>query len=424
MRFDIIVIGAGVAGACFAAKVSKHAKTLVVDSRQGIDSYKEKINLFVEHNKPFVQDLDLNYEDKNIFSLNHVKSNFMSEDNDGIIDSTEFGKPLGKIIYTENLIKKLLEISSDNQGEIQFDQKVKSLERFSEGIKVRTTDSTHEAKLVILATGSRGFELQRSLGFDCPDRYMGVYQNYSGSEELLEKNFPTEYTFNINTKISKTGPFFINRGRNKISLGYLGNLDRSASEIKSKLERVVKSYKKIRPFLSGLKKASEPFIVNISKHPIKHLSLDRALVLGEAAGLVTSFFYEGIIGCVGSADIAAKTVKDIMEEGKDFEKRNLARYDEKIKERLLEALFRNGDASEYMFYNSGSSMKLLWESYIKLINKNQTLRKYIYEAHTIQDMTKYDIKRDRWTGEKIFSSLPTLSKITLGPKFLRAMFKL
>jgi hypothetical protein len=65
----------------------------------------------------------------------------------------------------------------------------------------------------------------------------------------------------------------------------------------------------------------------------------------------------------------------------------------------------------------------LWNTYIDLINDNKKLRRQIWEAYRIPDVSQYDISRDRWAGEQLFSKLPTLSKITLGPRFFKAMMK-
>jgi len=77
-----------------------------------------------------------------------------------------------------------------------------------------------------------------------------------------------------------------------------------------------------------------------------------------------------------------------------------------------------------MFYSSSSYMKTLWEIYTNLIATNKTLRQYIWEAYVTHKIEDYDISRDRWVGEKVFAKLPTLSKLTLGPKFIKAFFKL
>ncbi|KKK42948.1 MAG: hypothetical protein Lokiarch_31040, partial [Candidatus Lokiarchaeum sp. GC14_75] len=81
----------------------------------------------------------------------------------------------------------------------------------------------------------------------------------------------------------------------------------------------------------------------------------------------------------------------------------------------------NGNAMEYLIYNEGSYVKSLWRYYTKLLSENATARRYIYEAYINQDLSTHKIANDRYVGEKLLGMLPMLSKITLGPKFLRAM---
>jgi len=183
----------------------------------------------------------------------------------------------------------------------------------------------------------------------------------------------------------------------------------------------LRNYKPIQPIITGLNYNLKTAIVgDISKHPIKKFSNDRILVIGEAAGLVTAFFYEGLLPGVASADIAAKILTPLFEEGSNFKRSELQEYDKELK-RILMKYFRNGNAMEYLIYNEGSYVKSLWRYYTKLLNENATARRYIYEAYINQDLSTHKIANDRYVGEKLLGMLPMLSKITLGPKFLRAM---
>jgi len=105
MMFDIVIIGSGISGTSFAYKVSKYAKTLLLDDKDG-KSFPITTNLFPEHNRPFLEDVE--YKNKSIFPCIHNKFNYMSKEHNGIIDSKDFGAPFGEICYLENLLKFLL----------------------------------------------------------------------------------------------------------------------------------------------------------------------------------------------------------------------------------------------------------------------------------------------------------------------------
>ncbi|TFG26058.1 MAG: hypothetical protein EU532_10835 [Promethearchaeota archaeon] len=420
--FDIIIIGAGIAGATFAHKVSHFANTLLIEAKDEKSKNEALLtNIFPEHNCPFLNDID--YSDKTLFPCIHHKINYMSHKYNGIVNSGEFGAPFGYISYTEKLIDHLIQNCENKGGVIKYGEKVTKILKTNEKVEVLSNKgNTYSGKLIALATGSYGFDLQNSIGFETPDSYKGIYVHLFGDEDRLEELSDFNYLFHINHKISDKGPFFINKGRERLSTGFLGKSNETYEEIISKLNRILDNYKPIQPYIAGLKKGQvKPVIGEISKHPISSFSRDRAIVLGESAGLVTSFFYEGLLGGIVSADLASKVIQPLLERESSFSRTELYQYDQGISEKLLESYFKNGAASEYLFYSSGSAMKIIWETYTQFITENSTIRRYVWEA--IRSIEGYDVKRDRWLGEQIFKNLPLVSKITLGPTFLKALFK-
>lgn len=417
----MIVIGAGIAGATFALKSSKCAKTLLIEAQDYEKEIPIRTNIFPEHNRPFIKE-EIDWNNKRIFPSPHTTSNYMSDEYNGIIDSTEFGIPLGNVSYTENFIRELLNQLENQGGVFKSSEQITRINRHSDYLELfNSKGESYSTKLLTLATGSRGFELQRSLGFEVPDSYTGVYLHMFGDDDKVNENLENNYTFHINPKISKEGPFFFNKGIERISAGYLGERNQSKEEIISKLERILKNYKLIQPIINGLSyNLSEALVGNISKHPIKRFSGDRVLVLGEAAGIVTAFFYEGLLPGVACADIAFKTIKPLIENESNFTASELQRYDKEVNQVLM-TYFKNGNALEYLIYNNSSSAKSLWRLYTKLLSENRTCRKYIYEAYINQDLSKHIVANDRYVGEKLFGMLPTLTKIALSPKFLKAL---
>ncbi len=419
--YDVIIIGAGVSGATLSSKVSKYTKTLLIEAQDYKKEIPLRTNIFPEYNRPFVKE-GLDWNNKKIFPNPHTTSNDMSDEFNGVIDSNEFGIPLGKISYTENLIQNQINQLEEQGGTFISNERISKINRHNEYLElINTKGESYNTKVLVLATGSRGFELQRSLGFGVPDSYTGVYLHLFGDEDKINENLKWNYVFLINPKISHNGPFFFNKGKERILTGYLGEVQYSKKEAVLKLERILKNYKLIRPIINGLSyNISDAIVGEISKHPIKKLSANRVLVLGEAAGLVTSFFYEGLLPGVVCADAAARILKPLFENGSDFNRNELQKYDVEVK-RMLMAYFKNGNALEHLLYNDSSYVKTLWRLYTKLLTENRTCRKYIYEAYINHDLSKHKVANDRYVGEKLFGMLPTLSKITLSPKFFKAM---
>lgn len=421
--YDIVIIGAGVSGATLASKTSKFAKTLLIEAQDYQKEIPIRTNIFPEHNRPFIEE-EIDWQNRSIFPTHHTTSNYMSHEFNGVINSTEFGIPLGNVSYTERLIAELIKNHENRDGTFKSNERISKVNRHSDYLElINTKGESYNTKLLALATGSRSFELQRSLGFGVPDSYTGVYLHLNGDEGKINENLKFNYTFHINPKISRNGPFFFNKGVERISAGYLGDKGQSKEEIISKLERIIKNYKPIQPIVNGLSyNLSNAVVGEISKHPIKKYSNDRVLILGEAAGIVTAFFYEGLLPGVACADIATKTIQPLFENNSKFGGSELQKYDNEVN-RVLMTYFKNGNALEYLIYDNknDSSVKSLWGLYTKLLSENRTCRKYIYEAYINHDLSKHIVANDRYVGEKLFGMLPALSKIALSPKFFKAM---
>jgi flavin-dependent dehydrogenase len=416
-----VIIGAGIAGSTFAAKISKYAKTLLIEAQDYKKEIPIRTNVFPEHNRPFIKE-EINWEDRNIFPCLHTKTNYMSDEFNGVIDSTEFGIPLGNICHTENIIEEFIKQLEQQGGTFNSGERVTKITRHTDSLEIiNNNGESYKTKLLVLATGSRGFDLQRSLGFETPDHYTGALIHLFGDEDKVNENLEYNYVFHINPKISINGPFYFNRGKARVATGYLGKKNESKEDILSKLDRILKNYKPIQKFVNGLKyDLATAVIGEISKHPIKHFSNDRVLVLGEAAGLVTAFFYEGMLPGVASADIATNIIKSLLEKDSNFSRLELSKYDQEVK-RILFTYFKNGNSLEYLIYNEGSYVKSLWRLYTELLNENKLARKYIYEAYINHDLSTHNTSNDRYVGEKWFGKLSTLSKVTLSPKFFKAL---
>ena len=427
--YDIIVIGAGAAGALFALKMAKYAKVLLVEANK--ENYFPKgTKVFPQHNHPFINEIE--WENREIYPRIHKIIRYLGTEEEGIVNSEEFGEPFGNICYIENLLKELVKRYLNLGGIIKFSEKIHKIIKHNDYVEIiNNKGESYSAKLLALATGSHSLELQKSIGFDIPDTYTGIYSHMYGDEDIINENLPIEYNFHINSRISQSGPFFMCKGKSikgedsRIFSGFLGSQHEIEQEIYTKYERILKNYKKIQPFIDGLKH-EKPTLTKISKHPIKSFTQDRIIVLGEAAGLTTSFFYEGLVATLASAEISAQAVIPLLENNGDFNRTELKKIDEELKRIVLNTYFKNNNASEYLFYNTNpSNIDKLFNTYAKLVNSNQKIREYIWEAHITHHLEEYDVNGafSRYFGEELFKKLSFTSKLLLGPLFLKALFK-
>ncbi len=397
-----------------------HAKTLLIEEKDFSKGIPIKTNIFPEHNRPFIQEVDWN--DKTIFPIPHLRADYMADEVDGVIDSTKFGIPLGNICYTDRFIEHMIHLFENRGGDTKFGIKAKRVNKTRDRVEITCNNGESiTTKLLAFATGSWDFSLQKALGLGVPDQYQGICVHLHGDEDVLNDNLKCQYIFHYNPKISTDGPFFINKGVERAFVGFLGKMNDTPAEMNNKLDRILQNYKRIQPFIKNLKKGIDVVTGKISKHPLKQFSNDRTIVLGEAAGIVTSFFYEGILCGLASAHLAAETVKPLLKSESNLTRYELSKYDSEVNRVLLNNYFRNGNACEYLFYNTGSYVRSLWKYYCEVVAMDETSQRYIYEAHINQDLAKHDTNKDKYVGEKLFGKLPALSKITLSPRFLKAM---
>ncbi len=418
--YDFIIIGSGIAGTSFAHRIAGHTNALLIEANEKIHI---RTNVFPEHNREYLN--GVNMENPKLFPCDHIKTRYFHKDVKGGIDASEFGKPLGKIVYTEHLLNKFIKDFEDKGGITKFGERVKQVKRTTDKVEVYTDKGeTYSARLLILATGSRGFNLQKSLGFDTPDSYLGIYTHIHGNEEQIRENFDFDYMFHLNPNIGSNGPFFFNVGKDRVLTGFLGNAGETEAGCINKLDRILRNYKYIQPNIKGLRWDKSEFVTGeISKHPISELAQERSIVLGEAAGLITAFFYEGLFSGQVSAKLAADTVLPLLEKGSTFAKSELMGYKHEIQRVLLDKYYKNGEGFEHIFYNAGpSTINKLWKVYIEFVNENKTLRKNIWEAHR-DPPDEYDLERDKWAGRQLFNHLSFSDKISLGSRFLGALMK-
>jgi len=407
--------------------MSKYAKVLLVEANNE-NNFPKGTKVFPQHNHPFINEID--WENREIFPRIHRIIRYLGTEEEGIVNSEEFGEPFGNICYIENLLKELLNKYVNSGGIIKFSEKIHKLIKHNDYVEIiNSKGESYSAKLLALATGSHSLELQKSIGFDIPDTYTGIYSHMYGDEVKINENLPIEYNFHINSNISRSGPFFMCKGQSiagensRIFLGFLGSQQETEQEIYSKYQRILKNYKKIRPYIDGLK-PEKPTLTKISKHPIKSFTQDRVIVLGEAGGLTTSFFYEGLVATLASAEISAQTVIPLFENNSIFSRAELKKIDDELHRIVLKTYFKNNGASEYIFYNTNpSNINLLFNIYAKLVSSNRKIREYIWEAHITHHLENYNVKNDRYFGEELFKKLSFTSKLVLGPLFLKALFK-
>ncbi|MCP4763784.1 MAG: NAD(P)/FAD-dependent oxidoreductase [archaeon] len=449
MKYDFVVIGAGAAGSYFCDLASKYSSVLLLDK-----STRGRINscsgIFPKHNYSFFNDdSPLPLDDKKIFPCDHYTLTYSTKQYDGTIDGREFGSPLGKMANIDELNKFLLERAEKNGAELKFNIEVKKISiSDNEATIFCNNGEEYKADVVIIATGPgdiskvksydktskrQAFHLQTSLGFEAPDLYFAAATKYTGDSDLIEKNIPTQYNYHLNRKISPFGPLFTTKWVNQF---YIGVIHEDYNIAVKKLVAVTERYKRVQPYFRGMKRFNHPhadninglpiFRVAVTKHPVNKLVKNRVLLLGDAAGFVTGLFYEGVVGALGSAKIASDLLKELInldvKEKYNDSPQFLGRYKRNLKKTVLKYIDIQKQ-NEATFLDSGDAGETIMSTYARLLSekKNKELRHYGYEVLVMKDLTKYNDRLNRLSGEAIYKGLPIAQKVICAPVFLKAL---
>jgi flavin-dependent dehydrogenase len=425
-KCDFIIIGAGIAGSAAFYHLTKFASCILIEKNTAPQS-NSLIKIFPEHNFSWIPELDRN--DPQIFPRTHYVSVYASQSLEATVDSRELQQPFGKVMNQYYLNKWLqeqaLQHGEQEKNRIYWEQTVSSIQNEETEILVHCTSCTIAAKAVIIATGAQGVDLQRNLGFATPTILNTIVLAIEGPESAIEKNFTTDYIYRLHPKISVDGPLAVLRGKTCINMGFLSS--ENYDLMTTKFMRILQNYEPIQGFFNNLSQnpqsiTTKDFIYGkCAKHPITNKIKNRILVIGEAAGLITPVYYEGILGCLASAKIAAETLQKLYPTTTQYTVTDLEIYNKEI-QRQLNNYFKTADATELIFLKSGNHQQTIWNSYLDCIMKMPKLRKYIHYAYICQDLGNYPLENDEWSGEQIFKNLPFASKVILTPIFLRAKF--
>ena len=457
MKYDFIVVGAGIAGSYFADIASKYASILVLD-KLPFDRINLSSGVFPNHNFIyFDKDNPAPIDNKKIFIEDQYTMVYSCKEHEGVVDGREFGGPIGKLIDLTQFVYFLNKRAEKNGVEIKFNTEVTGITISNDGCTVNCKNNeVYACDVVLLGTGAgntsavnqkdknthkKAFTLQTSLGFAHPDIYFSAITRYIGDHDTIAENMENQYIFHYNRKISKYGPGpYAVRFGNHFDLGVIA--EESHEFAIKKMVSIVKKYPRLQPYFNKVKPIEGPNINTVegipifktvtSKHCLNKKAIDRVILLGESAGLVTDLFYEGVVGGLASARAASDVLKDIMDNRKSdstninaFNYNNLEKYDKVLNTQLLDRYLKSQHGMEILFLNSGDLGQTLFNTFCKLLanKKNKEMRRYVYEVLTTDDFKNYSFDYDKISGERIFKALPLAQKLIASPIFLKAAFK-
>ncbi len=419
MKYDIAIIGAGSAGATAAQLASKDFETIVIDAGQPA-GYRPSSGVFPDHNNFGFDPIP-----DNVFARDHCTMCYMNhEGTRGTVTGAEFGRKLGKILYLPQYLKYTIGQAEEGSCKFWFQTKATQIKISDNDVTITcvTNGETQEvhSDVVFLATGT-DFQLHSQLGFKVPRVHKAIQAEFQKDESALSE-WEAEYTFHVSSKISQTGPFWVTRRVGEFNVGYI---DREVSL--EKFKNILERHKPIQPLMQGAKplavEGKNPHIsvANIAADATKEIVKNRALVLGDAAGMATPFYYEGVGLARYAALYAVEHMRTLRETKRPPMRENLLPYQERVHRDLTGKLYKSSEGSRTVFFGN-SSMDTIFTSYINAINKNKDVREKIVFAYW-NNPVNYKFSNDSDVGRKIYDNLPLGKKITLLPLFLKASFQ-
>ncbi len=420
VKYDIAIIGAGTAGATAAHLASKDFETIVIDAGQNAE-YRPSSGVFPDHNNFGFDPIP-----DNIFARDHLSMCYMDhEGKRGTVTGAEFGRKLGKILYLPRYLEYTIGQAQKGSTTFCFQTKATHVQVSDDDVTI-TCESSGETReihcdVVLLATGPTDFHLHSQLGFQVPRVHKAIQAEFQKDEAALSE-WDCDYTFHVHSKISQTGPFWVTRRTGEFNVGYI---DRQVSI--EKFRNILERHKPIQPLLQGAKplvvegKNTHIFVANIAADATKDLVKNRALVLGDAAGMATPFYYEGVGLARYAALFAVEHLRTLRETKLPPTRENLRPYQERVHQSLTSKLYKSSEGSRTVFFEN-SSMDTIFSSYVNAINKNKDVREKIVFAYW-NNPVNYKFSNDSDVGRKIYDNLPLGKKITLLPLFLKASFQ-
>lgn len=447
MKYDFIVIGAGLSGSYFTDLSSKYSSVLLIDKGNLERKYPHGV-VFEKHNNYF---FDINnplpLENKEIFPKVQYQVTYSGKEHEGTVDGKEFGGPVGYFCNLHKLNEFLNIRAEKNGAKLLFNTLATGIHINNEGVIVDCDNNQqYKADVVVFATGSgifqndpkeNLFQLQTSIGFEKPDLYYGVFTRFYAEAEYLIQNIPTDYRYHYNRKISPCGPLFTTRWESGNEPYFdIGILHNDINEASQRLIAVIKRYKNVEKYFQNAKPTRFPdceqveniSIIKkvISKHNVKKKVKNRAILIGESAGLVTSFFYEGTTGCVCSAKIASDILHNLIEKNNPEKYSDrpefLGQYDIELNKKFVNTYYKGQHGGETLWIDSGDAGEIIFNTYAKLLSQRKDLRKYVYDALVLDNLEKYNFQNDITSGEEMFKALPLSLKVLYSPYFLKAKF--
>jgi flavin-dependent dehydrogenase len=311
-RFDVVIVGAGIAGLGVASYLKDSGLKIAV----------------LEKKKKFgVQDVDFKATFESTLRKHKLEQAIIRKYPRGFI----FG-PKAKSFFDlkhdpSNLVsyRKILEIlKKRTKASFYFDIEIVDAKYAKDCLELADLkNNIYEAKLVVDASG-RSSAIAQILGIE----RMKAYYKYYGFELTNCNIDPDTAGFFVDTRYSNSGGWVYPISKNKcqVAIGELMPLVESThSDLRRNLLRSIKNYHTYELSKSKIVENTD-FSVQYPVEAISTMALNRLIIIGDAAGQATPIMAEGLRPILDMSLIAADTVKQAFKKN-NYSKRFLKQYE-------------------------------------------------------------------------------------------------
>jgi len=357
-NYDVIIVGAGPSGSIAGYELSKRGAKVLIIEKDKFPRYKT-CGGTIQHKTLKYIPFDISKVIENTIygvSFSHKFQNSFSR---------KYEKPLMYCISRENFDTYLLNKAKNQGAEVIEGQKVVNVKLLEDNVLVRTEDQEFNSKYVIGADGAYSI-VAKSLNF------VQVEQKSLGIESEIIINENITYNRKDYVKIDwgtlPSGYAWLFPKLNNLSVGVGGPII-----IGSKLKSYFKKFLNYLNISEEQVKSLKAHILPTRTKKIK-IYIDRALLVGDAAGLIDAFTGEGISLAIRSGQLAAKVLFDCL--GKKTV--NLSEYQRIIDAEIISELFSANlwqhifNCFPNRFHNSMKTNDRLWSAFCRIVRGEKT----------------------------------------------------
>ena len=339
-KFDVIIIGGGLAGLCNAIHLSKHGKLVLLIEKNAYPKHKVCGEYISNEVLPY-----LNFLEVNPFEFGAVKiNNFQLSTTKNKIISAKL--PLGGFGISRYKLDLVLSQKAKENGVVILQDAVLDINFKNDVFKVDTKESGFfTSKITIGAFGKRSL-----LDVKMNRTFIQKKSPYLGVKIHVKGNFKEDLVALHNFKGGYCGVSKVED--NAINLCYITNFSsfKKYKNIEDFQEQVVFKNKYLKEiFASATPVFEKPLTISQISFETKKPVEEHVLMCGDSAGMIHPLCGNGMSMAIQSAQMASKLILNYfngtIESRKELEKQYLRQWNAKFNLRLkaghfIAALFR------------------------------------------------------------------------------------